>query len=82
MLSTIYESMKDLVVSQSGKEVTFEPQVVFEVGYSEIQTSPNYESGFALRFPRFIRIRDDKGVEEIETLDSVRSRFQRQSQSG
>jgi DNA ligase-1 len=81
MLSVIYESMKDLVISTTGKEVTFEPRVVFEVGYSEIQTSPNYESGFALRFPRFIRIRDDKGVDEVETLESLRSRFQRQSQS-
>ncbi|MDD1663300.1 MAG: ATP-dependent DNA ligase [Methanomicrobiales archaeon] len=81
MLAMIYETMKDLVVSRSGKEVTFEPRVVFEVGYSEIQTSPNYASGFALRFPRFVRIRDDKGVDEIETLESVRSRFQRQSQS-
>jgi DNA ligase 1 len=81
MLATIYETMKDLVISQSGKEVTFEPQLVIEVGYSEIQASPNYASGFALRFPRFIRIRDDKGVDEIETLDSLTSRFQRQSQS-
>jgi DNA ligase-1 len=56
--------------------------VVFEVGYSEIQSSPNYGSGFALRFPRFIRLREDKGVEEIETLNSLRSRFQRQSPSG
>ena len=82
MLASIYEAMKDLVVSQAGKEVTFEPRVVFEVGYSEIQTSPNYASGFALRFPRFIQIRDDKGIDEIETLDSVTSRFRRQSQSG
>ena len=82
MLATIHEAMKDLVVSEKGKEVTFEPKVVFEVGYSEIQTSPNYESGFALRFPRFVRMRDDKGVDEVETLGSVRSRFQRQSQSG
>ncbi|MGE5832336.1 MAG: ATP-dependent DNA ligase [Methanomicrobiales archaeon] len=82
MLATIYEVMKDLVVSEKGKEITFEPQVVLEVGYSEIQTSPNYASGFALRFPRFIRIRDDKGVDEIETLESIRSRFRRQSPSG
>jgi DNA ligase-1 len=81
MLATIYEAMKDLVISEKGKEVSFEPRVVFEVGYSEIQTSPNYASGFALRFPRFIRIREDKGVDEIETLESIRSRFQRQSQS-
>ena len=81
MLAAIYGTLKDLVISGKGKEVSFEPQVVFEVGYSEIQTSPNYASGFALRFPRFIRIRDDKGVDEIETLDSLRSRFQRQSPS-
>jgi DNA ligase-1 len=82
MLATIHDAMKDLVISEKGKEITFEPQVVFEVGYSEIQSSPNYGSGFALRFPRFIRLREDKGVEEIETLDSLRSRFQRQSPSG
>jgi DNA ligase-1 len=82
MLATIHEAMKDLIIAEKGKELVFEPQVVFEVGYSEIQSSPNYGSGFALRFPRFIRLRDDKGVEEIETLESLRSRFQRQSPSG
>ncbi|HMK16336.1 MAG TPA: ATP-dependent DNA ligase, partial [Methanomicrobiales archaeon] len=81
MLATVYETMKDLVIAEKGKEVSFEPRVVFEVGYSEIQSSPNYESGFALRFPRFVRLRDDKGVDEIETLESLRSRFQRRSPS-
>jgi DNA ligase-1 len=78
-LQEIYSLLKDRVISQEGKEVRFEPGVVFEVGYSEIQTSPNYESGFALRFPRFIRLRDDKSVDEIETLESVRERYARQS---
>lgn len=77
-LAEVYELLKDRVISQSGKEVNFEPFLVFEVGYSEIQTSPNYESGFALRFPKFIRIRDDKGVDEIETLDSIRERYNRE----
>ena len=45
------------MIARSGKEVTLEPEVVFEVGYAEIQTSPNYESGYALRFPRFVRVR-------------------------
>lgn len=81
-LATIHDVMKDLVIAEKGKELTFEPRVVFEVGYSEIQSSPNYESGFALRFPRFIRLREDKGVDEVETLGSLRSRFQRQSTSG
>jgi DNA ligase-1 len=52
--------------------------MVVEVGYSELQKSPNYPAGFALRFPRFIRIRDDKGIDEIETLESIRERYRRQ----
>ncbi len=77
-LQEIYALLKDRVISQQGKEVRFEPGVVIEVGYSEIQKSPNYESGFALRFPRFIRLRDDKSIDEIEALDGIRERYQRQ----
>jgi DNA ligase-1 len=80
-LAEIYELLKDKVIRKSGKEVTFEPGLVFEVGYSELQVSPTYEAGFALRFPRVIRIRDDKGIADIETLESIRERYQRQSKS-
>ncbi|HKJ59406.1 MAG TPA: ATP-dependent DNA ligase LigA [Halobacteriales archaeon] len=59
------------VRSQSGKDVDVEPTVVFEVGYEEIQRSPTYESGYALRFPRFVAIRDDKDPEDADTLDRV-----------
>ncbi|KUG21010.1 MAG: ATP-dependent DNA ligase [Methanomicrobiaceae archaeon] len=82
MLASLFALFKDKVIAQKGKEVTFEPEYVFEVGYSEIQTSPNYSSGFALRFPRFVRLRDDKSVDEIETLDLIRERHRRQSGSG
>lgn len=75
MLAEMYQIFKDLVIARSGKEVTLEPGIVFEVGYSEIQKSPNYESGFALRFPRFIRMRDDKDVDEVDTLESIRSQM-------
>jgi DNA ligase-1 len=80
-LAEVYDLLKDSVTAKSGKEVTFEPVLVFEVGYSELQVSPTYQGGFALRFPRFVRIRDDKGVSEIETLESIRDRYQRQSNS-
>jgi DNA ligase-1 len=80
-LAEVYDLLKDKVIKKAGKEVTFEPGLVFEVGYSELQVSPTYEAGFALRFPRFIRIRDDKDVSEIETIDSIRERYQRQSKS-
>jgi len=78
-LQEMYVLLKDRVISESGKEVRFEPGVVVEVGYSEIQMSPNYKGGFALRFPRFIRLRDDKSLDEIETLESIRERHSRQS---
>jgi DNA ligase-1 len=78
-LQEIYALLKDKVISQEGKEVRFEQGMVFEVGYSEIQVSPNYKSGFALRFPRFIRLRDDKSVDEIETLAGIRDRYTRQT---
>jgi DNA ligase-1 len=80
-LAEVFELLKDTVTKKSGKEVSFEPSLVFEVGYSELQASQNYEGGFALRFPRFIRIRDDKDIPDIETLDSIRERYKRQANS-
>ncbi|MEN6341729.1 MAG: ATP-dependent DNA ligase [Methanospirillum sp.] len=77
-LAELHALFKDLVVAESGNSVTFEPQVVFEVGYSEIQKSPNYASGYALRFPRFVRVRDDKGIDEVESLGSLEARYRRQ----
>jgi DNA ligase-1 len=80
-LSEVYELLKDRVVKKAGKEVSFEPELVFEVGYAELQVSPTYEGGFALRFPRFVRIRDDKDIADIETLDSIRKRYDLQTKS-
>jgi DNA ligase-1 len=80
-LAEVYEMLKDTVIAKSGKEVTFEPLLVFEVGYAELQVSPTYEAGFALRFPRFIRLRDDKDITDIETIEGIRTRYGRQANS-
>jgi DNA ligase-1 len=80
-LTEVYELLKESVISKSGKEVTFEPSLVFEVGYAELQASQNYDGGFALRFPRFIRIRDDKDISDIETIEGIRERYKRQANS-
>jgi DNA ligase-1 len=82
MLADIYELLKDTVIASSGKEVILEPTIVFEVGYAELQISPNYDAGYALRFPRFVRLREDKGVDEVETLSQITERYQRQPKSG
>ena len=52
---------------------TVEPQVVIEVAFDVIQPSPRHKSGYALRFPRIVRLRPDKPVSEIKTLDDVRA---------
>jgi DNA ligase-1 len=80
-LAEVYELLKETIIAKSGKEVTFEPTLVFEVGYAELQASQNYKGGFALRFPRFIRIRDDKDIADIETIDNIRERYLRQANS-
>jgi DNA ligase-1 len=48
-----------------------EPLVVFEVAFNNVMRSDRHNSGFALRFPRILRIRDDKPVSEIDTLERV-----------
>ncbi|HLG23583.1 MAG TPA: ATP-dependent DNA ligase [Candidatus Nanoarchaeia archaeon] len=63
--------LKPLIISDKGKEVKVKPQIVIEVGYEEIQKSPTYASGFALRFPRVEKLRDDKSAKEASTLDYV-----------
>jgi len=78
-LAEVFELLKDTVTKKAGKEVSFEPTLVFEVGYAELQASVNYDAGFALRFPRFIRLRDDKDISDIETIESIRARYQRQA---
>lgn len=64
--------LKPLIIKEKGREVEVKPKVVVEVGYQEIQKSPNYESGFALRFPRLIRVREDKGPREVDTIQRVK----------
>jgi len=54
-----------------GYALAVEPKVVLEVAFDVIQRSDLHESGFALRFPRIVRVREDKPVEQIDTIDAV-----------
>jgi len=55
-----------------GKVRVVEPLVVLEVTFDRVQESKRHKSGYALRFPRILRVRDDKTPAEIDTLESVR----------
>jgi DNA ligase-1 len=54
------------------------PKIVVEVAYNEIQKSPKYSCGMALRFARITRIREDKGVEEADTIQRAREIYEKQ----
>jgi len=55
-----------------GRVRVVEPKVVLEVTFDRVQESRRHKSGYALRFPRILRLREDKKPEEIDTLDTVR----------
>ncbi|MCY4729358.1 ATP-dependent DNA ligase [Natronomonas gomsonensis] len=70
-LAALHDRLEPYVRSESGTEVDIEPAVVFEVGYEEIQHSPTYSSGYALRFPRFVGVREDKSPDDADSLERV-----------
>ena len=72
------EHLKELVVREDRGEVAVTPRIVVEVAYNEIQKSPKYGCGMALRFARITRIRDDKGPEEADTIERVRKIYEKQ----
>lgn len=72
------EILKPLITNQKGKEVKVKPQIVIEVEYQEIQKSPTYESGYALRFPRVSKLREDRGIDDAATLEMVEEYYYNQ----
>lgn len=72
------ERLQQLQLADDGGTVAVRPQVVVEVAYNEIQKSPQYSSGFALRFARIKRIREDKGPDQSTTLEALRALYEKQ----
>ncbi|HKR96014.1 MAG TPA: ATP-dependent DNA ligase, partial [Candidatus Angelobacter sp.] len=68
-------------IQDQGFRRTVEPKIVLEVAFNNMMRSNRHESGYALRFPRILRIRTDKSVDEIDTLKTVREIFARQQVS-
>lgn len=57
-------------------DVWVEPQIVVEVAADEITVSPTHSAGYALRFPRLVKFRDDKALDQITTLEEVKTMFE------
>lgn len=77
-LEEVTKKLKPLITEEKGKEIKIKPRLVIEVGYEEIQKSPKYPTGYALRFPRLLRIRDDKGPKDINTISDIEKLFRMQ----
>jgi len=65
------EIFKDLTIDVKSRKHRVRPEKVVEVAFDAVQTSDRHDSGYALRFPRIVRMRTDKKAEEADTLESV-----------
>ena len=74
-LQELSELSEPLITNKVGRQVHIAPQIILEIAYSEIVKSPEYESGYSLRFPVVKRIRDDLSLDDIDTVDRIDSMF-------
>lgn len=75
------EKLKPYIIKEKGKTVEIKPKIVVSVTYQEIQHSPNYNSGFALRFPRFTALRPDRSANDCSSLEEVKKDFEGQKRN-
>ena len=76
-IATMTQRFLEMTVEDLGHVRMVRPEVVLEVAFDSIQHSRRHLSGYALRFPRIVRIRDDKPVEEIDTVERVAELYDR-----
>ncbi len=72
------EMIKPLIEKEKGKNVEIKPKIVLAITYQEIQKSPKYSSGYALRFPRVTALREDKPLSEIADIEEIQKDYQAQ----
>jgi len=77
-IDSMTERIKKLTIKDYGYRRSVKPEIVLEVAFDSIQESDRHDSGYALRFPRIKRIREDKTVRETDTLEKVVSIFNSQ----
>ncbi|MCL2157112.1 MAG: ATP-dependent DNA ligase [Methanobrevibacter sp.] len=74
-LASLTDLMNKYKVHEKGTKIDVEPKIILEIAYSEIVKSPEYEAGYSLRFPVVKRIRKDKGLADIDTVERLKSMF-------
>ena len=71
----LMQRLLEIKTSEDSWVVHVRPELVVEVAYNEIQASPRYSSGYALRFARVVRIREDKGAMDADTYNRLKSLY-------
>jgi DNA ligase-1 len=66
-------------IENEGFRRTVEPKIVLEVAFDNMMQSDRHDSGYALRFPRIVRLRPDKSAHEADTIERVREIFEKQN---
>lgn len=75
----IKEAPKNLEINKKFiPDVYVQPKIVVEIGADEISVSQDHSAGYALRFPRLLRFRDDKNLSEITSLTEIKSMYKKQ----
>ncbi len=64
--------LKKLAVEEHGRKIVVKPEIIVAVQYQNVQKSPSYSSGYALRFPRIVRMREDRDVGDIATIGEIK----------
>ncbi|GJG86134.1 DNA ligase [Gemmatimonadetes bacterium T265] len=72
-IAELTERLRGLTVQKFGRYQQVRPEVVLEVTFDVVQKSARHKAGYALRFPRILRVRDDKPAAEVDTLAAVRA---------
>ena len=67
--------MYEYETHKEGEKIFVKPKIILEIAFSEIVKSPEYEAGFSLRFPVVKRVRKDKGLEDIDTIERLISMY-------
>lgn len=77
-IAELTEHFKRTTIDVHGPVHRVQPTVVLEIAFDRIQESKRHKAGYALRFPRIVRIRDDKTAEQVSTIDEVRRIYEGQ----
>jgi DNA ligase 1 len=80
-IAALTKTFEALTITRHGGYHVVRPEIVLEVTFDIVQPSARHAAGYALRFPRIVRVRDDKPVSEIDTLDRVRALAERHGAS-